>query len=71
MTLRANYPPVTLHPSPITKKATLHLSPQKPPFTLHLSLLWIEEFAGLAFWGALDDEAVRVVETAAVKVVIR
>ena len=49
MTLRANYPPVTLH----------------------LSLLWIEEFAGLAFWGALDDEAVRMVETAAVKVVIR
>ena len=49
MTLRANYPPVTLH----------------------LSLLWIEEFAGFAIGGALDDEAVRMVETAAVKVVIR
>ena len=41
------------------------------PFTLHLSLLWIKEFAGLAFWGALDDEATGLVKAATVKVVIR
>ena len=42
-----------------------------PLFLLISFYLLEQEFAGLAFWSALDDEAVRMVETAAVKVVIR
>ena len=42
-----------------------------PLFLLISFYLLEQKFAGLAFWGALDDEAVRMVETAAVKVVIR
>ena len=42
-----------------------------PLFLLISFYLLEQEFAGLAIWGALDDEAMRVVETAAVQVVIR